>query len=111
MKVTPPIKTAIGVWIYLGVPITLIALPQNFFEVGGGSICLIKHFFGIECYGCGLTRAFQHAIHLDFIGAIEFNQLICVVFPLLIYVWIKGIVQLVNDVILIFRGICLNLKY
>ena len=105
MKVTPPIKTAIGVLIYLGVPITLIALPQIFFEVGGGSICLIKHFFGIECYGCGLTRALQHAIHLDFIGAIEFNPLICVVFPFLLYIWIKRIVQLVNDVILILRGV------
>jgi|694.fasta_scaffold08488_18 hypothetical protein len=106
MKVTGPIKIAIGVLIYLGVPITLIALPQTFFEIGGNSICLFKYFVGIECYGCGLTRAFQHAIHLDLIGAIEFNQLICIVFPLLIYVWIKGIVQLVNDVILIFRGIC-----
>jgi hypothetical protein len=105
MKVTRPLKTVIGVLIYLGVPITLIILPQTFFEVGGGSICLIKYFFRIECYGCGLTRALQHAIHLDFIGAIEFNQLIFVVFPLLIYVWIIGIVQLVNDVILIFRGI------
>jgi hypothetical protein len=67
--VTQPIKTAFGALIYLGMPLFFIALPQTFFETGGNSICLIKFVFGIECYGCGMTRAFQHAIHLDFIGA------------------------------------------
>jgi hypothetical protein len=99
--VTQPIKTAFGALIYLGMPLFFIALPQTFFETGGNSICLIKFVFGIECYGCGMTRAFQHAIHLDFIGALGFNKLICIVFPLMIYIGLTGVLKLIHDARLI----------
>jgi hypothetical protein len=70
-------------------PLVLIAMPANFFDDTGVVICLSRLVFGIECYSCGLTRAVQHAIHLDFKVAFEYNKLVVLVLPLLFLIWIK----------------------
>ncbi|MCF8329768.1 MAG: DUF2752 domain-containing protein [Crocinitomicaceae bacterium] len=44
-----------------------------------------------ECYGCGITRAIQHAIHFDFIRAWHFNKLVALVLPILLFLWINEI--------------------
>lgn len=67
----------------------LLGLPANFFDDHGVVFCLSRWLLGIECYACGLTRAVQHAIHLDFKVAYEFNKLVVIVLPLLIFVWGK----------------------
>ena len=64
--------------------ITLLFLPKDFFD-HGKPICISVNVFHRECYACGLTRATQHLIHLDFDGAAKFNRLSFVVVPLLIY--------------------------
>ena len=64
-------------------PFVLLALPSSFFD-SGESICLSLMLFDIECYACGLTRAIQHLIHLEFSIAYEFNKLSFLVFPLLV---------------------------
>jgi len=51
------------------------------------TICLFKNLFGIECWGCGITRSIISIIHLDFTAAFHYNKLIIIVFPLLVYVW------------------------
>jgi len=61
----------------------LLILPADFFDKGE-SICLSVFLFDIECYACGLTRAIQHLIHLDFSIGYEYNKLSIFVFPLLI---------------------------
>jgi hypothetical protein len=75
-------------FVYLGVLsllfIVLIILPADFFD-SGQSICLSVVFFNKQCYGCGMTRAIQHLIHLDFKNAYHFNKLAFIVFPLLVY--------------------------
>lgn len=53
------------------------------------SICLWKILTGHECPGCGMTRAFDALFHLRFKEAFEFNPLIIIVAPLMLYVWIK----------------------
>ena len=64
-------------------PFFLLALPSSFFD-NGESFCLSVMLFGVECYACGLTRAIQHLIHLEFSIAYEFNKLSFLVFPLLV---------------------------
>jgi hypothetical protein len=64
-------------------------MPATFFDEGQ-SLCMSVLLAGTECYGCGMTRAIMHLIHLDFSGAAEFNKLAFVSFPMLIFLWAQG---------------------
>ena len=68
-------------------PFVLILLPADFFDKGQ-SICISVLLLDTECYGCGMTRAIQHLIHLDFSAAAEFNKLSFIVFPMLSFLWV-----------------------
>lgn len=65
------------------IAIVLIYLPANFFD-SGQSICLSVLLFDKQCFGCGMTRAIQHLIHLDFEIAFQYNKLSFIVFPLFV---------------------------
>lgn len=71
-------------------PAVLFILPSDYFDKGQ-SVCLSILFFNQECYGCGMTKAIQHLIHLEFDIAYGFNRLSFIVLPLLIYLWAKEI--------------------
>jgi hypothetical protein len=71
---------------YVLLPLVLLLLPADFFDQGQ-SLCLSKLLLGIECYGCGMTRAIMHLIHLDIRGAAGFNKLCFIVFPVLSGLW------------------------
>ena len=60
---------------------------------GKHSICLIKNLFGIECFGCGITKAVIASIQLDFVRAFNYNKLIVIVMPLIFYLWVKEIIK------------------
>ena len=75
------------------IPIFLLALPADFFDYGN-SVCLSIFLFERECFGCGMTRAIQHLIHLDFSTAYMFNKLSFIVLPLLIITYIKELIKL-----------------
>jgi hypothetical protein len=62
------------------------------------SICLFKNLFGIECYGCGITKAVIAITQLDCIRAFHYNKLIVIVMPLIFFLWIKEIVKCVKVV-------------
>lgn len=74
---------------YLLVPVVLLLLPANFFDEGQ-SLCVSKLVAGIDCYGCGMTRAIMHLIHLDFAAAYQFNKLSFLSFPILSFLWLQG---------------------
>jgi hypothetical protein len=61
------------------------------------SICLFKNIFGIECYGCGITRAVLSVIQFDFVNAYHYNKLVIIVFPLLFYLWGKNFYELLRS--------------
>jgi hypothetical protein len=71
---------------YLLLPLVLLLLPADYFDQGQ-TLCLSKLLAGLECYGCGMTRAIMHLIHLDFAGAASFNKLCFIVFPVLSFLW------------------------
>jgi len=59
------------------------------------NLCIFKAIFGIECPGCGMTRAFLSILHFDFNMAIAYNWKCVFVFPLTVilylYCWYKYI--------------------
>lgn len=71
-------------------PIVLWLLPASFFDQGQ-SLCLSVLLFDKQCYGCGITRAIQHAIHFDFQTAWNYNKLVVIVAPILFFVWLKWV--------------------
>lgn len=78
---------------YLLVTILFIVIPTSFFE-SEYSLCVIKNIFGIECPGCGMTRAISCVFHRDFIKAFEYNKSVVIVFPLLCYSCLKNMLIL-----------------
>jgi hypothetical protein len=58
----------------------LSVLPTEFLNIVP-SICLFKNLFGIECFGCGMTRAISSMLHLNFSEAISYNRLVIIVLP------------------------------
>jgi hypothetical protein len=71
-------------------PIVLWLLPASFFDQGQ-SLCLSVLLFDKECFGCGITRAIQHAIHFDFYTAWNYNKLVVIVLPVLFFLWLKWV--------------------
>lgn len=38
-------------------------------------LCIFSNLFGVECFGCGLTRSFTYVGHGDIHGALELHTL------------------------------------
>ena len=68
----------------------LLLLPATIFD-SGPTICISKLITDIDCPGCGITRAVQHALHLDFQKAWDYNKIIIVIAPLLIWVYFQEV--------------------
>lgn len=77
------------------IPLVLIILPANFFD-RGQSLCLSVLLADTTCPGCGITRAIQHFIHFDFSAAYQFNKMSIIIFPLLVYLWIKEFISVLK---------------
>ncbi|MCS7297203.1 MAG: DUF2752 domain-containing protein [Bacteroidia bacterium] len=85
------------------VPLGLLALPADFFDKGP-SICPSVLLLQVECPGCGLTRATQHLLHLEWQTAIDYNPLVLISTPILAWLWLqnlfilfKGLLQFSKD--------------
>jgi hypothetical protein len=68
------------------IPVILYFITPEWLD-SRNSICLFKIVTGHECYGCGMTRAVVSAVHLQFEKAFDYNHLVIIIFPLLIYIW------------------------
>ena len=71
----------------IALPLPFFILPANYFD-SGESLCMSKVLLQQECFGCGITRAIQHAIHFDFTRAWHFNKLVILVLPVFILLWL-----------------------
>lgn len=76
----------------LSIPIAFYFVPVEWLNKQH-SICLFKNIFGIECYGCGMTRAILSSLHFDFDNAYQYNKLVVIVLPLLVYIWTKTFIK------------------
>ncbi|HOO57432.1 MAG TPA: DUF2752 domain-containing protein [bacterium] len=70
------------------VPAAFALIPTTTIE-HGPTLCLFKLIFGIECPGCGMTRAVSAVMHGNIAAAIEYNPLVLPAFPLLVIVAAK----------------------
>lgn len=55
------------------------------------TLCIYKNMTGRDCWGCGTSRSIISLINFDFKQAYHFNKRIIIVFPLLVYLWLKSI--------------------
>jgi len=78
-------------------PVFLYFIPIDWLN-GQLTLCLFKNLTGRECWGCGITRAVISAVQFHFETAFHYNKLIVVVFPLLLYEWIKIVKRLLNNI-------------
>jgi hypothetical protein len=69
------------------IPVVFFIIPIQWLEKQH-SVCLFKLITGRECYGCGMTRAVLSALHFNFSNAFKYNNLIVIVLPLLIFIWV-----------------------
>ena len=82
------VYSKISFLVILAFPILLYLIPVDWLNKQH-TICLFKNIFGIDCYGCGITRAVISGIQLDFESAMNYNKMVLIVLPLLIYTWLK----------------------
>jgi hypothetical protein len=76
--------------LFILVPIVFVTVPTSFIEAGHG-LCLVKYLFGVECPGCGMTRALSALAHGDIVSAIHFNSMVVLIGPLLGYTLIRAL--------------------
>ena len=69
----------------LAVAVVAIAVPARVIEAGP-VLCLFRRFLGVQCWGCGMTRAFSHALHGQFAEAWRHNHLVVIVLPVMVAV-------------------------
>jgi len=77
-------------------PFLLAILPKTFFD-HGPTTCIYTLLTGVNCYGCGMTRACMRLIHLDFMGVWEFNKFSFLVFPALVFYYARYFIYLVRN--------------
>lgn len=53
--------------------------------------CYFHEITGLECTGCGITRAIYSLMHLNIVSAIKFNALFVFSLPLFLYCILKKI--------------------
>lgn len=62
--------------------LALAAIPPAWLTAAP-SVCMFKRLFGIECLGCGMTRALCATLHGDLAAALANNRLVVAWLPLL----------------------------
>lgn len=85
LKITKLFVTAL-------IPVVLYVIPMESI-CNGNTICVFTNIFGVECWGCGITRAIFSALHFRFYDAWEYNPLFVVVLPLLLFFWMRTVVR------------------
>ena len=84
-----------GLTIWLALPLVLLILPADYFD-HGAVICPSKRFLNIECPGCGMTRAIQHAIHFQFSKSWDYNKGVVIILPILVLIYLHIVGRILN---------------
>ena len=77
----------------LSIPIiTLIIRSVNIED--GQTICLFNNILGVNCYGCGITKAILAFLNGEFYKALNYNANVIFVLPVLMFIWFKQFAML-----------------
>lgn len=63
-------------------------------------ICPFRNLFNLDCYLCGMTRAFICSFHMLFLEAINYNPLVIIIYPLFIFISIQDTIVTLKDLFL-----------
>ena len=83
---------------------TLVAVGAAFAYVGAVDpgepghypVCPLLRFTGLYCPGCGATRALHHLLHGHVATAFDYNPLLILTLPLLLYLMVTSAVRTVR---------------
>ncbi|MCB5253780.1 MAG: DUF2752 domain-containing protein [Candidatus Cloacimonetes bacterium] len=81
------------------IALALILLPVESIAFGH-NLCIHKAITHKSCPGCGMTRAFASCLQGNIRQAIDYNRLIIIVFPLMVFILLK---KLYSDLHRLFR--------
>ena len=82
--------------IIIGAAVIAVSLLYFFLDARVGDIfphCPFHTLTGLYCPGCGSQRALSSLLHADFLQAINFNILLVISLPFLIYAAIVAVVN------------------
>ena len=80
--------TAVGIWITLAAASAYLFV----FEPGRSGFfpsCPFRTITGLTCPGCGSTRGLHRLLHGDVVSAFEFNPLLVVALPFLVFALVR----------------------
>jgi hypothetical protein len=64
------------------------------YSAGGVRLCLFHNITGLDCPGCGMSRAFHSIMNLKFMEALHYNIFSLPFFLLLLFILIFDILRL-----------------
>lgn len=76
-------------------PIVLLSISKTSFDTGP-TTCIFTLFTGHKCLGCGMTRACMRIIHFDIKGALLYNKMSLIVFPIIAFYYAKEFLILLS---------------
>lgn len=86
-------KEFVSVYILLILPFIFYFGVKLLVNYNSHTICIFKNITGNNCWGCGITRAFNELFYLNFKKAYEYNPRIIIIAPLLFYIWIVTLIR------------------
>jgi hypothetical protein len=81
-------STVIGIWLLL----IAGAVYMFVFEPGRSGyfpLCPFRLFTGLQCPGCGTSRALHELMHGDFVAAFMLNPLLLLALPFALYAFVR----------------------
>lgn len=84
------------VWIVL-LPFFFVCAVKLLVTYSPHSICVFKLITGKECWGCGMTRAFNELFNFHFQAAYAYNPRIIIVAPLMLFAWMQTVIVTVKN--------------
>ena len=76
-----------------------VGLLYGFFvsRTGIAIPCIFHLVTGLKCPGCGVTRMCVALMHLDFKSAYEYNQMIFILSPVLLFIFLTCVVGYIRN--------------
>jgi hypothetical protein len=84
--------------IYFSALAALLWLPWHFIA-GGPVLCPFHRFFGLNCPGCGMTRAFWQLAHFHINQALRYNGFSLLFLPCCIFLICRDVYLGIKDLL------------